>query len=143
MSRGTEFVRSWLEAYNRGDVEALVEMCHADVELCNPDGTFRGADGVRANFKPVIEATSERSTEVRAVVEESDTVVAEFVIKGRHTRALVTSQGTIPPTGKPLSLPMIGIFELREGKLASSRAQFDRMALAAQLGLLPGPVTAS
>jgi ketosteroid isomerase-like protein len=139
VSKGTEFVRNWLDAYNRGDVEALVGMCHADVDLSNPDGTFQGPEGVRANFKPVIEATSERSSEVRTIVEQGDTVVAEFVIIGRHTGALTTPGGAVLPTGKIVSLPMIGIFELRDGKLAASRGQFDRMTLATQLGLLPDP----
>lgn len=133
MSTGTEFVKSWLEAATRGDVERLVGMCHADVELSNPDGTFRGAEGIRTNFKPFVEALSERTAEVRTIVEQGDTVVAEFVIGGRHTGPLVTQQGNVPPTGKTVSLPMIGIFELGDGKLAASRAQYDRMGLAAEL----------
>jgi ketosteroid isomerase-like protein len=92
VSQGTEFVRDWLGAYNRGDVEALVGICHADVDLFHPDGRFQGPEGVRANFNPAIEATSERS-----------------------------------------------ILELRDGKLAASRGQFDRMTLAAHLGHLPDP----
>jgi steroid delta-isomerase-like uncharacterized protein len=143
MNKGTQFVRSWLDAYNRGDVEAMVGMCHADIELSNPDGTFRGADGVRVSFKPVVEATSQRRSEVRTVVEQGDLVVAEFVIHGTHTGPLVTPQGTVPPTDKTISLPIIGIFELRDGKLAAARAQYDRMALAAQLGLLPAPAEAA
>jgi ketosteroid isomerase-like protein len=111
VSQGTEFVRDWLGAYNRGDVEALVGICHADVDLFHPDGRFQGPEGVRANFNPAIEATSERSSEVRTIVGQGDTVVAEFVT----------------------------IFELRDGKLAASRGQFDRMTLAAHLGHLPDP----
>ena len=68
---------------------------------------------------------------------------AEFVIIGRHTGALATPGGAVLPTGKIVSLPMIGIFELRDGKLATTRGQFDRMTLAAQLGLLPDPAEAA
>jgi predicted ester cyclase len=53
---------------------------------------------------------------------------------------MVTAQGTIRPTNKLIELPSIGIYELRDGKLAASRGVFDRMTLLVQLGLMPPPV---
>ncbi|TME14562.1 MAG: hypothetical protein E6I63_12490 [Chloroflexi bacterium] len=50
--------------------------------------------------------------------------------------AVVTPQGTIPATGKTVSLPSIGIYELRDGKLAGSRGMYDRLDVMSQLGLL-------
>jgi hypothetical protein len=38
-----------------------------------------------------------------------------------------------------IDLPSIGIYELRDGKLAASRGAFDRMTLLVQLGLMPAP----
>lgn len=143
MSKGTDFIRDWLDAANRGDLDALVGMCTPDVELSNPDGVFRGGDGVRANFKTVVDALSERQSEVRTVVEQGDTLAVEFTFRGRHTGPLDTPQGAVPPTGKIFALTMIAIFEFRDGKVAASRGQYDRMGLAAQLGLLPGAPAAS
>jgi len=136
MSKGTEFVNKWLDAVNRGDLETLVGMCQPDVELSNPDGIWRGAEGVRTMFKPLIDALSERGAQVTNIVESGDTVVAEFTVSGRHTGPLATPQGAVPPTGTTITLPMIGIFELREAKLINSRGQYDRLAFATQLGLL-------
>jgi hypothetical protein len=39
-----------------------------------------------------------------------------------------------------INLPSIGMFDLRDGKLAPSRGAFDRMKLLVQLGLLPAPI---
>jgi steroid delta-isomerase-like uncharacterized protein len=139
MSKGTDFVRNWFEAFNRGDLEAMVAMCHPDVELSNSDGSYRGHDGVRAAFKPILDSGSEWDTRVNNVIDAGDTVVAEFVLRGRHTKPLVTSAATIPPTNKMIDLPSIGIYELRDGKLAASRGAFDRMTLLVQLGLMPAP----
>lgn len=142
MSKGTEFVNRWLDAVNRGDLEALVGMCQADVELSNPDGVSRGVEGVRAMFAPLIGAFSERQSQVSNVVESGDTVVAEFVFSAKHTGPLATPQGEVPPTGKTIGFPMIGIYELRSGKLANSRGQWDRLAVVSQLGLLAAPAGA-
>jgi len=49
---------------------------------------------------------------------------------------VVTPQGTIPATGKTVSLPSIGIYELRDGKLAGSRGMYDPLDVMSQLGLL-------
>jgi steroid delta-isomerase-like uncharacterized protein len=140
MSTGTDFIRNWFAAFNRGDLEAIVAMCQPDVELSNSDGSYRGHEGVRAAFKPLLDSGSEWDSRVNNVVDAGDTVVAEFVVRGRHTRPLVTSAGTIPPTNKMIELPSIGVYELRDGKLAASRGAFDRITLLVQLGLMPAPV---
>lgn len=138
MSKGTDFVRNWFEVLNRGDVEAAVSMCHPDVEFKNPEGAYRGHDGVRTYFK-FLDAGSDWDMKVTNIIEEADTVVAEFVMRGRHTKPWITPQGTIPPTNRSIELPAIGVWQLRDGKLAESRGEFDRMTLLAQLGLLPQP----
>ncbi len=142
MSKGTEFVNKWLDAVNRGDLDTLVGMCQPNVELSNPDGVWRGTEGVRTMFQPLIEAISDRGAQVTNVVESGDTVVAEFVVSGRHTGPLATPQGAVPPTGKTVRLPMIAIYELRDGKLINSRGQYDRLTLMSQLGLIGAPAPA-
>ena len=142
MSQGTEFVNSWLDAVNRGDLDGLVDMCQPDIELSNPDGSVRGADGVRSAFGSLIEATSERTSQVSNIIEARDSVVAEFVFSGRHTGPLTTPMGPVPATGKTLTMAIIGVYDLRDGKLAASRGMFDRLDLAVQLGLLGAPAPA-
>lgn len=140
MSTGTDFIRNWFAAFNRADLEAIVAMCHEDVELSNSDGSYSGHDGVRAAFKPILDSGTEWESRVNNVIDAGDTVVAEFVVRGRHTRPMVTSAGTIPPTNKMIELPSIGVYELRDGKLAASRGAFDRVTLLAQLGLMPAAI---
>lgn len=140
MSTGTDFIRNWFAAFNRADLEAMVAMCQPDVELSNSDGSYRGHDGVRAAFKPILDSGTEWDSRVNNVIDAGDTVVAEFVVRGRHTRPMVTSAGTIPPTNKMIELPSIGVYELRDGKLAASRGAYDRVTLLVQLGLMPAPI---
>jgi steroid delta-isomerase-like uncharacterized protein len=139
MSKATDFVNTWMDAVNRGDLEALVAMCQPDAVHTSVEGTFRGAQGVRDLFKPIVDATSERGVQINNVIESGDTVVVEFVFRFKNTGALVTPQTTLPATGKTVSLPSIAVYELREGKLAGSRGMYDRLDLITQLGLMGAP----
>jgi steroid delta-isomerase-like uncharacterized protein len=142
MSKGTEFVNKWMDAVNRGDLDALVNMCHPDAVHGNGGETYRGGQGVRDLFKPIIDATSEREVHINNVIESGDTVVVEFVFRFKNTAPLVTPQATIPPTGKIVSLASISVYELRDGKLAGSRGMYDRLDLMTQLGLIGAPAPA-
>jgi steroid delta-isomerase-like uncharacterized protein len=136
MSKGTEFVNKWMEAVKRGDLEGLVAMSYPDAVHASSGETYRGAQGIRDLFKPIIDATSEREVQINNVIESGDTVAVEFVFRFKNSAPLVTPQGTIPPTGKHVSLSSIGIYELRDGKLAGSRGMYDQVDLLRQLGLM-------
>ena len=139
MSKGTDFVNKWMDAVKRGDVESLVAMTQPDSVHVSPDGTFRGTQGVRDLFTPMLNAMSEREVQINNVIESGDTIVVEFVFRSTNTGPIVTPQATIPPTGKSASLASIGVYELRDGKLAGSRGMYDRLSLITQLGLMGAP----
>jgi steroid delta-isomerase-like uncharacterized protein len=139
MSKGTDFVNRWMDAVNRGDLEALVGMCHPDAVHVSVGETYRGAQGTRDLFKPVIDASSEREVQINHVTESGDSIVVEFVFRFKNTGPFVTPQGTLPRTDKTVSLASIGVYELRGDKLAGSRGMFDRLDLLAQLGLMGAP----
>jgi steroid delta-isomerase-like uncharacterized protein len=131
-----------METVKRGDVEGLAAMSHPDAVHGNAGESYRGAQGIRDLFKPIIDATSEREIQINNVIESGDTVAVEFVFRFKVSAPLVTPQGTIPATGKHVSLPSIGIYELRDGKLAGSRGMYDRLDLMTQLGLMGAPASA-
>jgi steroid delta-isomerase-like uncharacterized protein len=142
MSKGTDFVNTWMQAVNRGDVEALVGMCHPDAVHTGGGASYRGAQGVRDLFQPIIDASSEREVQIKNVTESGDTVVVEYIFRFRNTGPLVTPQGSLPATGKSVSLASIAIYELLDGKLAGSRGMYDRLDLMTQLGLIGAPAPA-
>jgi predicted ester cyclase len=117
-------------------------MCHPDAVHANGGQTYRGAQGIRDLFKPILDATSEREVQINNVVESGDTVVVEYDFRFKNTGALVTPQGTIPPTGRAVNLASIAVYELHDGKLAGSRGTYDRLDLMTQLGLIGAPAPA-
>ncbi len=72
--------------------------------------------------------------EARTFAGESS-VALETVRRAAHAGPLRHAQGEIPATGRAVELPMMEVWELKEGKLASARIYFDRDALWRQLGL--------
>ena len=42
-----EVVRAWHDAVNRGDADALVALCHDDIEVGGPRGSTRGSTALR------------------------------------------------------------------------------------------------
>jgi predicted ester cyclase len=117
-------------------------MSHPDAIHGSSGETYRGAQGIRDLFKPIIDSTSEREIQINNVIESGDSVAVEFVFRFKNSAPLVTPQGTIPATGKHVSLSSIGIYELRDGKLAGSRGMYDRLDLLTQLGLMGAPAPA-
>jgi hypothetical protein len=46
-SANVELVEQFSDAFNRRDLESLLALCHAQIELDSPAGTFRGHEGAR------------------------------------------------------------------------------------------------
>jgi ketosteroid isomerase-like protein len=131
-----------MDAVIRADLDTVAEMCTPDCEFSNPDGVFRGREEVRALFKNITDALSERYVQVTSVLESGNTVIAEFIYGGNNTRPLVLPQLSLPPTNKPVRSTALGIYELRDGKVVVSRGYYDRLEIMAQLGLAQAPAPA-
>lgn len=77
-----------IEAYNRGDVDAIFELATDDVEFVVPDtmvnsGTYVGREGFQTMTDHWEEAWDEFRVEIEDVVELGDTVVVSVAQYGR------------------------------------------------------------
>ena len=86
---------------------------------------FTGFPDVRFDIKP------------GSLCHHADQVIVEANVKGTH-------QGPfrgLPPTGRWVDLPVVGIFEFDGPDLLCERAYFDRLSLFMQLGVARDPNT--
>jgi uncharacterized protein len=110
-----DLFRRGLAAWNEGDLEAIVEMCHPDVmwtfsdRLPDATGEICGKDAVRRFFATFTEDWSEISMEAEQVVDAGDDVVADvrFVAKGRD--------------GIEVSMRLIHVWTARNGQIVRFR----------------------
>ena len=66
----------------------------------------------------------------------TDQLVDEFVATFTHTIQMDWFLPGVPPTGKPVAVPVVAIVQFREGKMASESLYWDQASVLVQLGLL-------
>ena len=66
----------------------------------------------------------------------ADQLVDEMVFKFTHTIRMDWILPGIPPTGKPVEIPLVAIVLFRDGKLAHEHIYWDQASVLVQVGLL-------
>ncbi len=74
--------------------------------------------------------------EPKDIIAENDKLVLRGTFKGVHRGSF---QG-IAPTGREVSLPLVVIYRLQDGKIAEHWLSADMLSLMQQLGATPAPV---
>lgn len=116
----TRFLRAWESAY--GFRKAMPEFLTQDVEYENVGMTnTRGLEDAIKTIEGFVEGMgfASMSFQMRAMVANGNTVMTERVDD------LYDAQGR-----RLASLPVMGIFELRDGKICAWRDYFDSAAMA-------------
>lgn len=72
-------------------------------------------------------------SELHELIAEGDLVVERFTAGGTHRGEVMG----MPGTGKPISLPGINIFRLRDGLIVERWGRLDDLGLLRQLGVIP------
>jgi predicted ester cyclase len=72
--------------------------------------------------------------EVLEVAESEDAVTVVFRISGRQVGPMASSAGIVPPTGRDISLRVIDLLRLTEGKVSSLWMNADELGSLAAVG---------
>ncbi len=145
MNENVDVVLRTFRAVEQRDVDALFALYHPDVEFHDPPslpygGDARGRDEIRERLERAPEETwlgtwgplqpteAERSMDPRVVAADD----AEVVVLYR--------QRAVAPTGERLDAPVLGLYEVRDGKFARARMfHFDTAGLVDFLTRAKGP----
>jgi ketosteroid isomerase-like protein len=120
MTANAEVVRGAYELLNRGDVQALIELCADDFvmdmseRVFNPD-TYRGPDGIRRFCEDVRAAWESYRWEVEETREADDIVVA-----------MVHCRGQSRESGPGVDWRVAWLWTFREGEPMSLRFYRER-----------------
>jgi steroid delta-isomerase-like uncharacterized protein len=117
----------------------LAALYASDAIYTDPTGRYAGREAILAYYKEADKPFSDLRMDTTLLIEEGDTVVAEYTWRGTNTGPLTMPDGTeIPATGKTLEMSGVGIITVRDGTIAEQRDYFDVAAMMSQLGLMPG-----
>jgi uncharacterized protein len=115
-SANVEIIRRGLDAYNRGDVDAVLETADPDIEFVPlrsliVGGSYHGHDGIRKFFEDLDEEWDDFSISKEEFREREDAVLllGEFEATGKAS-------------GMQVQHPVAWLFELRSGKVVRMRA---------------------
>lgn len=114
-------VREFLAALVRRDIDAACEMVSPDVEYDNvPIGKAHGRDGIRTTLSGFLSMCTAIDWEILRQTSSGD-LASGTVLNERDDRVEVH--------GRMMSLPVAGVFEIKDGFITLWRDYFDRDTL--------------
>lgn len=113
MSNPEEIVKKFMSLMEKLDYDTALELVTDDVEYTNvPMGTVHGPEGIRSVLQPFFAPTTENEWVILATAANGSTVFMERLDR-HHLK------------GGWAELPVVGVFEVRDGKIAKWRDYFD------------------
>jgi steroid delta-isomerase-like uncharacterized protein len=139
MSACRELLDRYVERYNAGDLDGVMELYADDAVQGMPDGVFEGRDAIRNRLANELDAIPDVTHTVTSFIEQDDAFADEWTFIGTQTGPLTLPDGTLlPPTGKRVEVRGMEIVRVGvEGKIVLNTLYYDNLAVAAQLGVLP------
>jgi ketosteroid isomerase-like protein len=121
MSENVERTRQGFEAFNRGDMEVVVEFLHPDVEIhasedVGEPGTYHGRDGFVEWNRVWMEAWRDFSVELEEIEELDEENILVHVVQSGRGRG----------SGLEVSQRVTYLFTLRDGYAARLHIYADR-----------------
>ena len=128
----------YVELYNAGDLDGVINLYAEDAVQQMPDGTFEGRNAIRQRLAKELAAFPDVVHRFTSFVEEGDAFADEWIFVGTHTGPFVLPDGTeLPPTGRRVEVKGMELVRMRDGKIVANNLYYDNLAVAAQLGVLP------
>lgn len=133
-------VLAHIEAERQHDIEAtLATFMAAGGRLELPGGEVAdGQEAVADTYRELFTGFPDLSfpdVEPGSLIHQRNSVIVESRLQGTHEGPF---RG-LPPTGRPVDLPLVAIFEFDGPDLLCERAYFDRLTLFIQLGVARDP----
>ncbi|MGH3083136.1 MAG: ester cyclase [Gaiellaceae bacterium] len=143
MSTNRQLLDRYVELYNAGDLDGVMDLYAEDAVQYMPDGTFEGWSAIRERLALELDGFPDVTHTVRSFVEQGDAFADEWTFVATHTRPFVLPDGTeLAPTGRRVEVKGMEFVQVREGKIVVDNLYYDNMAVAVQLGVVPEGATA-
>ena len=125
-------VRSFADAFNRGDVDGLLDCFTGDATYTdNFYGPHRGQVALREMFERMFKEGRDYRWQMDTVVETPARAAAEW------TFGYVVTDTVPRSTGRHVRFRGMSLFELTSGRIAAYREHFDVGTALLQLGFAP------
>ncbi len=138
MAANRALVRRFVEeVWEKGDLDAIPDLCTEGSVLHAPDGDIVGHEALEAYSRAYLGAFPDLEYSIEDILAEGDRVAIRSRIRGTHRGEF---RG-FPPTGRPFDAEGIAIARIENGRIAERWTSVDALGIVRQLGLLPESVT--
>jgi steroid delta-isomerase-like uncharacterized protein len=135
-ARSADVIRRFVEKFNNGLLDRIDEEYDESYLLDFPGGpAAAGKSGIRQATQEFRTAFPDLHFSIDDLFGESDRAAWRWTMTGTHKGQL----GPFPPSGRPVRLPGISLFQLRDGRIERDRVRADMVGLLAQIGAIPAP----
>jgi steroid delta-isomerase-like uncharacterized protein len=137
MSANRKLLDYYVERYNAGDLDAVMDLYAEDAVQLMPDGTYEGRSAIRERLAQELNGFSDVAHRVESFVDQGDAFADEWTFAGTHTGPLALPDGSrLPPTGQHVEVKGMEFVQMREGKIVVDNLYYDTTASRSQLGPL-------
>ena len=145
MSANRDLLDRYVQRYNAGDLDAVIDLYADDAVQGMPDGIFEGREAIRERLAQELEAIPDVTHTVVSFIDQGDAFADEWTFVGTHTGGPLTlpNGDVLPATGKRVEVRGMEVVRVNaDGKIVLNTLYYDNMAVALQLGLIPEAVPA-
>jgi steroid delta-isomerase-like uncharacterized protein len=139
MSVYRKLLDRYVERYNAGDLDAVMDLYADDAVQGMPDGIFEGRDAIHDRLARELEAIPDVTHTVVSFIEQGDMFADEWTFVGTQTGPFLLPNGTVlPPSGKRVEVRGMEVVRVGpDGAIVLNTLYYDNLAVAVQLGLVP------
>ena len=143
MSANKQLLEEYVELYNAGDLDGVMDLYAEDAVQLMPEGIFEGREAIRERLARDLDACPDIAWTVESFVEQGDSFADEWSFVATHTGPFELPDGTeLPPSGKQVELRGMEFVQVCDGKIVVDNLYYDNLAVLVQLGLVPQGVAA-
>jgi predicted ester cyclase len=137
--------RSLYEYWNERDFERLAGLVAVDGEVLveGSGARFRGPPGAIEYSRIWTDAFPDGRIDINHMIAAGDFVAVELTGRGTHTGPLRSTSGTIPATGRSVTLDICDVLEIHGEHIRAIRSYLDSGSLLMQIGLISETGTAT
>jgi len=121
------------EAWNKGNLTLLDEVCDPDYVLHDSTTTIHGVEGMKQYISRDRTAFPDVCFTIEEQIAEGNAAVTRFTCQGTHLGNLAG----IAPTGKRITVSGMILNRFVNGRLVEAWIDFDTFGMMRQLGQLP------
>jgi steroid delta-isomerase-like uncharacterized protein len=137
MTEARQLSDRYVDLINAHDAQAIGALYADDAVLSDPSGEFRGREAIVQYWEGFFRGFPDLSVTEEFKAEGGDTAITEWTVSGTNQGPLETPEGTIPATGKRVTISGSDGMSVDEERITSHRVYYDQLTFLTQLGLVP------